>query len=66
MNETTNDLNRAEALLVPVVRRIARHKDAKARLAEGKTRREELDRPDFVWHELLLSFKFLPIPWSSA
>jgi hypothetical protein len=39
MNETANDLNRAKALLVPVVRRIARHKDAKAMLAEGKTRR---------------------------
>jgi hypothetical protein len=26
MNETTNDLNRAESLLVPVVRRIARFK----------------------------------------
>jgi len=39
MNETTDDLNRAKALLVPVVRRIVRHKDAKAMLAEGKTRR---------------------------
>ncbi|MGA8429714.1 MAG: hypothetical protein WB729_07825 [Candidatus Sulfotelmatobacter sp.] len=28
----------------------------KARLAKGKAGRKDLDRPDFVWHELLLSF----------
>jgi thermostable 8-oxoguanine DNA glycosylase len=56
MKENTNDLKRAKTLLVPIVKRIARHKDVKAKLAEGKARRKELDRPDFVWHELLLSF----------
>ncbi|MGA2377527.1 MAG: hypothetical protein ABSF72_18590 [Candidatus Sulfotelmatobacter sp.] len=56
MKENTNGLGRAKTLLVPIVKRIARHKDVKAKLAEGKTRRKELDRPDFVWHELLLSF----------
>jgi thermostable 8-oxoguanine DNA glycosylase len=56
MKENTNELRRAKTLLAPIVKRIARHKDVKAKLAEGKTRRKELDRPDFVWHELLLSF----------
>jgi thermostable 8-oxoguanine DNA glycosylase len=56
MKESTNELKRAKALLVPIIKRIARHKDVKAKLAEGKARRKELDRPDFVWHELLLSF----------
>jgi hypothetical protein len=53
---TTSDLKRAKALLVPIVRRIARDKDVKTRLAEGKAGRKDLDRPDFVWYELLLSF----------
>jgi hypothetical protein len=56
MKENSNDLRRAKTLLVPIVKSIARHKDVKAKLAEGKTRRKELDRPDFIWHELLLSF----------
>jgi len=56
MKENTDDPKRAKALLVPIVKRIARHKDVQAKLAEGKTRRKELDRPDFVWHEFLLSF----------
>jgi hypothetical protein len=56
MKEDTNDLRRAKTLLVPIVNGIARRKDVKAKLADGKTRRKELDRPDFVWHELLLSF----------
>jgi len=56
VKESTDDLKRAKALLVPIVKRIARRKDVKAMLAEGKTRRKELGRPDFVWHELLLSF----------
>lgn len=56
MKENPNDLRRDKTLLVPIVKRIAGHKDVKAKLAEGKTRRKELDRPDFIWHELLLSF----------
>jgi hypothetical protein len=56
VKENANDLKRAKTLLVPVIKRIARHKDVQARLAQGKTRQKELDRPDFVWHELLLSF----------
>src|ERR1700678_1195141 len=56
MKENTDHLSRAKTLLVSIVKRIARHKDVKAKLAEGKTRRTELDRPDFIWHELLLSF----------
>jgi thermostable 8-oxoguanine DNA glycosylase len=56
MKENTNDLRRTKTLLVPIVKRIVRHKDVKAKLAQGKARRKELNRPDFVWHELLLSF----------
>lgn len=56
MKENATDLRRAKTLLVPVAKKIARHKEVMAKLAEGKTRRKELDRPDFVWHELLLSF----------
>jgi len=56
MKETNGDLKRAKSLLVPVVKRIARHKDVKARLAKGKAGRKDLARSDFVWHELLLSF----------
>lgn len=56
VRENADGLKGAKTLLVPIVKRIARHKDVKATLAEGKTRRKELDRPDFVWHELLLSF----------
>jgi hypothetical protein len=56
MKESTDGLKRAKALLFPIIKRIARHKDVRAKLAESKTRRKELDRPDFVWHELLLSF----------
>jgi hypothetical protein len=54
--EITNDLKGAKVFVVPVVNGIARHKEVKARRAEGKSRRKESDRPDCVWHELLLSF----------
>ena len=43
-------------MLVPIVKRLARHADVKSKLAEGRKRREKLDHPDFVWHELLGSF----------
>ena len=43
-------------MLVTIVKRLARHADVKSTLAEGRKRREKLDRPDFVWHELLGSF----------
>jgi thermostable 8-oxoguanine DNA glycosylase len=56
MKRTKDDLKRAKELLVPIVKRIARQKDVKARLAKGKAGRKDLDRLDFVWHELLLSF----------
>lgn len=56
MKENTDDMKRAKTLLAPIVKRIARHKDVKTKLAQGKTRRKELDHPDFIWHELLLSF----------
>ena len=42
--------------MVPIVKRLARHADVKSKLAEGRKRREKLDHPDFVWHELLGSF----------
>ena len=41
---------------MPIVQRLARHADVKAKLAEERKRREKLDCPDFVWHELLGSF----------
>jgi hypothetical protein len=53
---THENLPEAQALLASVVRKIARHADVRKKLAEGKACRKDFDRPDFVWHELLLSF----------
>jgi hypothetical protein len=49
----------ARKILVPIVKRFSRRADVKSKLAEGRKRREKLDRPDFVWHELLRSFATL-------
>lgn len=46
----------ARADLVSIVRELARRQDVQQRLAEGKSRASEFERPDFVWYELLLSF----------
>lgn len=46
----------AGKILVPIVKRLARHAEVKSKLAEGRKRREKLDHPDFVWRELLGSF----------
>lgn len=51
-----NDVTHAKRILVPIVKRLASHADVKAKLVEGRSRREKLERSDFVWHELLGSF----------
>jgi len=56
MPKPQNDFAPARKILVPIVKRLARHAEVKSKLAEGRKRREKLDRPDFVWHELLGSF----------
>jgi hypothetical protein len=56
MPKPQNNLAPARKMLVPIVKRLARHADVKSKLAEGRKRREKLDHPDFVWHELLGSF----------
>src|SRR2546427_6474367 len=56
MPKSQNDFAPARKMLVPIVKRLARQTDVKSKLAEGRKRREKLDRPDFVWHELLGSF----------
>ena len=56
MPKKQNNFAPARKMLVPIVKRLARHADVKSKLAEGRKRREKLDHPDFVWHELLGSF----------
>ena len=56
MPKPQNDFAPARKMLVTIVKRLAHHADVKSKLAEGRKRREKLDRPDFVWHELLGSF----------
>jgi hypothetical protein len=46
----------AQRDLISAVKKIARQKNVRLKLAEAKGRRTDLQRPDFVWHELLLSF----------
>jgi hypothetical protein len=51
-----NRVVQARRDLVSVVKKVARREDVKIKLAEAKEHRSDLQRPDFVWYELLLSF----------
>lgn len=54
--QSDEQLTQARNDLASIVGELARRDDVKQRLAEGKLRVSELNDPEFVWYELLLSF----------
>ncbi len=53
---TDEHITQARNSLTSLARELAQRDDVKQRLANSKSRANELERDDFVWYELLLSF----------